>query len=150
MGIVIPNGDEAISKHFTWREALFLPKWYRMGCEADGVIDETLTNLKFLFAKMDIVREFIDKPIVVHVAWRSDKYNALVKGAHNSAHMALEPNVAAVDFHVAGLSCRSAKMAFLPKLEEWEMRMEQNGDNASWVHLDTRPLALGGHRFFIP
>ena len=121
-----------------------------MACQADGLTAQMLSNLELLFRKLDTVREFIGRPIVVHVAWRSVPYNALVKGAHDSSHLALEDGVAAVDFHVSGILCLQAREAFLPMLETWGMRMEDNGPHGNWIHLDTRSVPVGGHRFFIP
>jgi uncharacterized protein YcbK (DUF882 family) len=143
----IPALNERISRHFTWKEALWLPQWKRMANEADGVTDQVLENLKILFQKMDLVREFIRRPVVVHCAYRPKLYNELVKGAPSSAHLALEPGVAAVDFNVDGLACMPTKIDFLPMLDIWDMRMERNGIEADWVHLDT---GRKGIRYFRP
>ena len=151
-----------ISSHFTYGEALWLPTWGRMGNDTDGLTGDVIARLTFLFQKMDVVRDYFGKPIRVHVAWRPEAYNRLIGGATNSAHRAqvdgsgaeLPGNgmEAAVDFDVEGLTCDQARQMILNdnKLEEWGMRMEDNGAGASWIHLDTRQPLPGHQRFFKP
>ena len=136
-----------ISNHFTWKEALYLPQYGRLAEDSDGLNMEIRSNLCDLFNKMDAVRDFFNKPISVHVAYRSPEYNKLVKGASKSCHLEGK----AVDFHVVGLSCDEAKKLILDnnKLEEWSMRMENNGQGTTWIHLDLRSPGPGG-RFFKP
>lgn len=141
------NRTGNITPHFTWEEATYLPKWDRLADESDGLNPIVEANLRSLFAQMETVREFFGKPIVVHVAYRPQKYNALVGGAKDSAHMA----GLAVDFHVMGLNCDQARDMILKnhKLDEWGMRMENN-PGSDWIHLDLKPVPEGGHRFFKP
>jgi uncharacterized protein YcbK (DUF882 family) len=154
--------SDKISDHFTWKEALWLPQYARMANEEeDGLTEDHRGNLKSLFKKMDLVREFFDSPIIVHVAYRSKKYNhelyermnqerkekglPPLKETTNSPHM----QGLAVDFHVKGLPCAEARKRILEakKLEEWGMRMENI--EGEWVHLDTRQPGPSG-RFFRP
>lgn len=154
--------SDNISKYFTYSEVLALPSWARLGNASDGLNDDVLARLQFLAQKMDAVRTYFGKPIHVHVCWRPVKYNAQIGGAKNSAHIAgvnaqglpLKPGEmeAAIDFDVEGISCDNAKAMILKdnKLEEWGMRMENNGHGASWVHLDTRQPLPGHARYFVP
>lgn len=132
--------------HFTHKDALWLPQWNRMGGAGDGLNDEIMANLVALFQRMEKVRTFLNAPINVHCAFRPKLYNALVKGAKNSAHLTGQ----AVDFDVSNRACPDIRNAILValKLQEWDMRMEDITGN--WIHLDTRPLVEGGHRFFRP
>lgn len=134
--------------HFTHRDALWLPQWSRMADAGDGLNDEIMANLIQLFQRMEKVREFVNAPIYVHCAYRPKMYNALVKGAKNSAHLTGQ----AVDFDVHGRDCFGVRSELLMalKLEELDLRMENNGQDANWVHLDTRGVPPGGNRFFIP
>jgi hypothetical protein len=136
-----------ISDHFTYHEALYLPTWKRMADEADGYDAKVEDSLKVTFHKLDKVREYFGKPITVHVAYRPEAYNHLVHGAANSAHKF----GMAVDFHVEGMTCDEVKKKILDDkmLDIWNMRMEDNGAGASWIHLDTRVPGPGG-RFFKP
>lgn len=134
--------------HFTWKEALYLPTWGRCANEADGLSDEILDNLEKVFQKMDQVRLFFGSSIRVHVAYRPEKYNAEIGGAKNSAHK----YGMAVDFDVVSLDCDDARQKILDAnmLESWETRMEDNPPGSPWVHLDTRDVPPGGHRYFKP
>ena len=136
-----------ISNYFTFKEALYLPTWKRVAKKKDGLTSDILNNLKVLFGKMDLVREYFGAPVIVHVAYRPEEYNKLVGGAHNSSHVA----GMACDFHVQGVSCDDARARILQdnKLEEWGMRMEDL-PGSGWVHLDIRQPAPGRPRFFKP
>lgn len=137
-----------VSKYFTVKEALWLPSWNRMANASDGLDDNVKANLINIFIKMDIVREFLGKPIRVHCAYRPDAYNALVKGAKNSSHKALD-DCAAVDWD-CNEPCDDTRAKLLPKLEELRLRMEDNGPGAPWVHLDDRTPPPGHPFYFKP
>jgi uncharacterized protein YcbK (DUF882 family) len=156
------NLSDHISAHFTYKEALWLPRWGRAGSEQDGLTDEVLARVEFLLKeKMDAVREYFGRPINVHVCWRPPAYNKLVGGAKKSAHLAMvdyagnplapEAIEAAIDFDVEGLSCDEARQMILDDdmLETWGLRMENN-PGSSWVHLDCREPLPGHSRFFSP
>jgi uncharacterized protein YcbK (DUF882 family) len=57
----------------------------------------------------------------------------------------------AVDFVVKGMSCDDFKKKMLDeaKLDEWNLRMEDNGLGANWIHLDDKAPGPSG-RFFKP
>lgn len=139
---------DPISKHFTSHEALFLPSWNREATESDGLDDSVRTNLKDLFSRMDQVRDHFNKPIRVHCAYRPEEYNKLVHGAANSAHKYGQ----ACDFDVEGMSCDDVRAEILKSgmLESLNMRMEDNGAGAPWIHLDTRAVPAGHNRYFKP
>lgn len=139
--------EDQISEYFTWLDALWLPTWKRMAIVNDGLTDQVKENMKLLFKKMDIVRDFVMRPIIVHCAYRPKIYNELVKGAAHSAHLAEGVGVAAVDFHVEDISCHEVQERLLPMLETWNMRMEDNGIDANWIHLD---IGKPGSRYFKP
>lgn len=135
-----------ISKYFTWKEAIFLPRWNRMASDEE-LTPEVRNNLTVLFTKLDKVREHFGKPIKIHVAFRPKAYNALIGGARNSAHL----YGLAVDFSIQGVDCDAARQSILGAglLESLNMRMEcLPGSN--WVHLDIREVPHGGNRYFKP
>lgn len=146
------NPTDKVSNHFTVKECLWLPKWNRMTTEADGLTETVKINLVTLCYKLDAVRDYFGASVNVHCTFRPELYNALVKGAKNSAHLF----GMAMDFDVSGLSCKDAQNKILldKKLEEWEMRMEDNtkGNTVppTWIHLDLRSVLPGHNRFFIP
>ena len=134
-----------ISKFFTVKDALWLPKWNRLATVKDGLTPEIQANLILLLDKMDVVRNFLDTPIISHVTFRPRPYNKLVKGAKNSAHL----YGMAMDWHGQGISCDEVRTLIVPLLETWGMRCER-GDNLTWVHLDYRDPPPGGNRYFFP
>lgn len=133
------------SKHFTWKEALWLPQWSR-AAEGAELTPEILETIERVASWMDTIREFFGKPINVHCWLRPDAYNALVGGAKSSVHRL----GMAVDFDVVGLDCDTAKKMILDAglLDSMQLRMEDIHGN--WVHLDDKPLSPGGHRYFKP
>ncbi len=147
----IPDPTNNISSHFTWRDALWLPSWSRMGNETDGLTQQILDTMCFLFQKMDVVRDYFGMPIHVHVTWRPIAYNKQIGGAINSAHIASDLNIAACDFDMIGINCDDARNKIISdnKLDDWQMRMEQN-PGGNWLHLDTRQPLPGHPRFFKP
>lgn len=144
------NPKTKLSKHFTVKEAIWLPAWGRLANDADGLGEDAKAALIGMFWVMDKVREFVGLPIVVHCAFRPQLYNKLVGGAEKSAHMARMEHgrlIAAVDFHAKGEPPNETRILLLPKLNELDVRMEDL-PGSNWVHVDTqRP---GSTRYFRP
>lgn len=142
---------QKISKHFTWKEALWLRQWGRAAGVGDGLTFDVMHNLMGIFFAMDEVRDYFNSPIIVHDAYRPKEYNEERGGSKNSAHMCLEEGVAAVDFHVAGFSCDDVRKKIIDNgmLELWMLRMEDR-PGSDWIHLDSRPVKPGGARYFLP
>lgn len=141
-----------VSKHFTVREALWLPAWEVLHVPTEA---EKASILQ-VAEKMDLVREYLDRPINVHCwirptcanapasRWDRRNYNAFVGGAPGSAHAEGK----AVDWHPSGMTCGEARQLLVPKLDEWGIRMENHEGN--WVHVDVRAPLPKGSRFFRP
>lgn len=148
MSINWKDGKSLVSKYFSVHECIFLPSWARMATEEDGLNDEIKDNLIKLCSAMDLVREYFDKPINVHVTYRPEDYNNQVHGAQHSQHKI----GLAMDFDVKDLTCKDAIASILAdnKLEEWSMRMENNGSDPTWIHLDLKEVIEGHSRYFIP
>jgi zinc D-Ala-D-Ala carboxypeptidase len=136
-----------ISNHFTWKEALFLPQYNREANETDGLTPIIKANLVVLFSKMDTIREHFNKPINVHIAFRSEAYNTLIGGAKHSAHL----QGMACDFDVSGMTCDSVRDDIEKNklLDTLGMRMEKK-PGSNWVHLDFAQVPPGGNRYFLP
>lgn len=133
--------------HFTWAEALWLPSWkcYHIPSE------EEKDNLIKVFQKMELIRNYLDSPINIHVAIRpilnnptsnyhGQDYNILVSGAPNSAHKI----GAAVDWHPIKMSCDEAKAKLISQLKDFDIRLEK--DTTSWIHIDI--LQPNPNRYF--
>lgn len=142
-----------ISKYFTVHECLYLPSWecYHIPSE------EEKKNILEMAQKMDLVREYLGNPIIVHVwirpkivnnpksKYHAKNYNAAVGGAPGSAH----PEGKAVDFHVAKMMCSEVRTVLVTKLKEFDIRME-DVDSEGWVHLDCRQPPPKKNRYFKP
>lgn len=141
------NLSDKVSKYFTLKEAIWLPKLNRAADASDGLTEAIVDNIKQIAVVLDVIREFFGKPIVVHCWFRPEAYNALVNGAKKSMHL----SALAVDFEIKGISCDDAKKMLIDgnKLEELNLRMEDNGIGSGWIHLDIRAPGPGG-RFFKP
>ena len=142
MSIDWSNPKCMISKHFSVHEATYLPQWNLHYSPSE----EEQSEIVKLAEILDVVREFLDKPMNVHVWIRptvdgKGDYNALVGGASHSAHKYGK----AADFDVEGMTAQDVRDSIRDKLEEWGLRCE---DQVSWVHLDTQEVPPGGHRIF--
>lgn len=150
-----PNSK--ISKYFTVREAITLREWKRLANESDGLNDTVKANLISIFQKLDVIREFLGRPIFVKSAYRPSAYNVAIGGSKQSAHMA-DKDYGAVDFWCDqdgdgdkdGEDYDLIKEKLMPKLAGWGLRMEDNGKGARWVHVDSKPVPQGGNIFFKP
>lgn len=140
-----------ITPHFTSHDSLYLPSW-----NVEHIPTEVeKSNLLITFQKLELIRDFLGgKPVNVHCALRpilnnptssyhSQDYNQFVGGSKNSAHKIGK----AIDFHVVGISCDEVRAKLLPKLEEFNIRIENN-PGSTWVHFDTFPP--NPNRFFKP
>lgn len=151
MNIDWDNPESKVSRYFTVKDATWLPQWNRYAIEADGLDGHAKLALERIFNRLDLVRDLLDKPIVVHCAYRPLKYNQLVKGSATSAHVARMwqgSHIAAVDFHVEGMTCDEARALIEPELAPMGIRMENN-PGSNWVHIDNRTHGPAG-RFFAP
>lgn len=151
---------QEISKYFTVKNAIYLPRWKRLANDQDSLDQNAKDALEKFFKEcMDPIREIIGKPLTVHVAFRSPEYNVLIGGAKMSIHMARKyadgSLVAACDFSAdlgkgsVGANCDEIKAILLPHLERLNIRLEDNGKGATWIHVDNRKPGPGG-RFFKP
>ena len=140
----------SISKHFSVKEALWLPSWGVMHIPSE----EEKANILEQAAKMDLIRDFLGVPVRIHCwirpilnnpnsEYNGQDYNALVKGAKNSSHKIGK----ATDYDAEGLNCDDVRSKLEPMLEEWQIRMERM-PGGNWVHNDCGPVA--SNRYFIP
>ena len=146
------NPEAKISDHFTVKEALWLPSWQVMHIPSEEEKSAIVEHAK----KMDLIRDFLGVPLNVHCwirpilnnpqsEYHGQDYNALVKGAKDSAHK----YGIATDYDAKGLNCDDVRTKLEPKLEEFGLRMEQM-PGGNWVHNDSREPLAGHPRFFKP
>lgn len=141
-----------LTQHFTVKDAIWLPAW-----SVAHVPSETeKVNIISLAHKMELVREFLGKPILVHCWIRPvvvnapatihdrKNYNAAIGGAPGSAHI----EGMAVDWNPTSMTCAEARYLLIPELERLQLRMENK--EGPWVHLDSRQPLQKKPRFFRP
>jgi hypothetical protein len=141
-----------VTTNFTVHELTYLPSWQIW--HLPNEIEQA--NLIRLATKMEEIRDYIERPINVHVTIRpvvvnspgsgynGRNYNALVGGAPHSAHIL----GLAMDFNPYSMMCDECRVILQYKLEEFDIRMENRDGN--WVHLDLIEPLPGGKRFFKP
>lgn len=122
------------TQNFTWREALWLPRW-KICVYPDQIVLQNI--IKFANQVMQPVRNKVNQPIRVHVWYRTAEYNQIIGGAPGSWHM----TGAACDFSVTGMKTSEAKKLVEPYLGVWNARMEK--DTTDWIHLDGKPRKPG-------
>lgn len=133
------NPKANITEHFTVHEACYLPSWQML----HDPTPEEQDNLLKICRLMEQVRALFGKSINVHCMIRPTDYNKKIGGAPHSAHIL----GLACDFDVDGVPCDNVRAMLLPKLAEWNCRME-DAPGSSWVHLDLMPTS--NNRFFKP
>lgn len=128
------NGLIDGSKYFKWTEALWLnsvrafavPSAY----QAENIIKQA--------RELDKVREHFNRAVIVTSWLRPERYNKMIGGAKNSAHI----EGLATDFVVDGLSCQDVIKKLVVNPDIYDGRLEL--DTTTWVHCDLRP----GPHFF--
>jgi len=155
MAIDWSDKNSSLTPHFRVHEALWLPSWrvYHEPSEEEQSEIVKTANI------MEAIREYLQLPINVHcwmrptavnapgTSWDGKNYNEFVGSkASHSPHIFGR----AVDFHVSGHQgpeeCEKIRQRLMPKLEEWEIRMEDI--DGAWIHIDTNPVS--SQRFFKP
>lgn len=140
-----------ITPHFTVKDALWLPSWQVLHQPSEA----EKANLFKLMNKMEEIREYLGRPINVHVTLRplsvnapgspyhGRNYNAAIGGAPKSAHtLGL-----AMDFNPYSMTCDDARAALERELVPMNIRME-NKPASNWVHIDLMPP--NPNRYFKP
>ena len=96
--------------------------------------EDVLVNVKFFATVMQVIRDYLGKPITITSGYRSPQHNAKIKGAKNSTHL----KGIAADFKVKGMS----PAVVVYEIEEMIDKglIPQGGLKAysSWIHYDIR------------
>lgn len=131
------------SQFFRWKEALYLPKWDIYAHPPDDLIYGGIIKTAF---KMDQLRNFFGVPLTIHSWYRPRKYNELIGGASQSAHI----EGIAVDFMVLDMVSDEAREILKFKLSEFEIRMENLPTPHIHVDLRNHPEWTNEQRYFRP
>lgn len=98
------------------------------------VPEEYFDNVKKLAKNLQVLRDFLEKPVVVISGYRSPKYNRRIGGARRSQHML----ATAADIKVPGLDPRDVKEAIVTLIKEGKMDSGGIGLYKTFTHYDVR------------
>lgn len=131
--------DELPPSTFTWKEALYLPRWYLYVVPTP----EQAFWIMRVAHKLMLVRQYFNSDIEITSWLRPNKYNELIGGAKTSAHTEGK----AVDFKITGVSSDAVRSRLKTELDLLQIRVQNHKPGTSWVHLDLRDPGTSG-RFF--
>lgn len=95
---------------------------------------EVLLNIVKLADQLQILRDFIGRPIKINSAYRSPSHNKMVGGAKNSQHLLGK----AADIRVDGVSPRELHGIIEELIKDGRMKEGGLGRYNSFVHYDIR------------
>lgn len=104
--------------------------------DGSDVPNEYLPNVVELAKNLQVLRDFIKKPITINSGYRSPKYNASakVKGAKNSQHLLAK----ASDLRVSGITPRELANIIERLIKEGKMKQGGIGVYKTFTHYDIR------------
>lgn len=118
--------DQKLSKNFTLDE--FKSK------DGAPTPPDVLENLRELAKNLQVLRDYLGKPIKINSGYRSPAHNAKVKGAKNSMHVKGK----AADIVVQGYTPTQLAAVIFKLIEEKKMRQGGVGIYPTFVHYDIR------------
>jgi len=115
-----------ITNNFTWEEAQ----------SHDGAVmsDEIANNVVQLAKNLQVIRDYINKPIKINSWYRSPEQNKKVSGSSGSYHM----KGMAVDFYVPGMTTKEVRDIIELLIQQGKIKQGGIGKYDTWVHYDIR------------
>ena len=104
--------------------------------DGSDIPNEYLPNAIQLAKNLQVLRDFIKKPITINSGYRSPKYNASekVKGAKNSQHLLAK----AADLRVDGITPKELAKVIESLIKDGKMQQGGVGIYPTFVHYDIR------------
>ena len=102
--------------------------------DGTDVPDELMDNVRELCVNLQILRDYIDKPITIISGYRSPEYNTKIKGAKRSQHMSAR----AADIIVPGMTSLEVRDIIIQLIKEGKMVKGGVGIYPTFVHYDVR------------
>tara|TARA_A100001011_G_C14216305_1_gene802200 strand:- start:628 stop:1038 length:411 start_codon:yes stop_codon:yes gene_type:complete len=102
--------------------------------DGSGVPEELMENVKELAENLQVLREYIQKPITVISGYRSPEYNKKIGGARRSQHMSAK----AGDLIVKDMTPDEVKAAIVHLIKEGKMKKGGVGLYTHFTHYDVR------------
>jgi len=105
-------------------------------CCRDGtpVPEEHMESVKKLARNLQVLRDFIGRPIRIISGYRSPKYNTKIGGARRSQHMLSK----AADIKIAGMTPKEVKEIIEHLIKDGEMDKGGVGLYTTFTHYDIR------------
>ena len=98
------------------------------------VPEDLMDNVKLLAENLQVLRDHIQKPIIVISGYRTLEYNTKINGAKRSLHLVAK----AGDIVVPGLTSLEIKNTILQLIKEGKMKEGGVGIYSTFVHYDVR------------
>ena len=102
--------------------------------DGTDVPEDLMENVKELAENLQVLREYIQKPITVISGYRSPKYNRKIGGARRSQHMLAK----AGDLIVKDMTPDELKLAIVHLIKEGKMKKGGVGLYTHFTHYDVR------------
>ena len=95
---------------------------------------EVIVNLQLLAEQLQVLRDFVGKPITINSGYRSPSYNKKIKGALKSKHVLGQ----AADIRIDGISAREVHGIVSELIKDGRMKIGGLGKYANFTHVDIR------------
>ena len=102
--------------------------------DGSDVPEEFMDNVRLLTENLQVLRDYIGKPIRVISGYRSKKYNTSINGARRSQHMVAK----AADVKISGMPPPEIKEIIVQLIKEGKMHSGGIGLYRTFVHYDVR------------
>lgn len=102
--------------------------------DGSDVPEEHMENVRELAENLQVLRDYIQKPITVISGYRSPSYNKKIDGARRSQHLLAK----AGDLIVKGMSPDEVKAAIIHLIKEGKMKKGGVGLYTHFTHYDVR------------
>ena len=102
--------------------------------DGTSVPQKFLDNVKELCENLQILRDFLGKPIIIISGYRSPEYNTKIKGAKKSQHMLAK----AADIIIPGMSSLEVRNTIIKLIKEGKMKKGGLGLYSKFTHYDVR------------
>ncbi len=104
-------------------------------CKDGSVVpDNLIENVSLLAKNLQVLRDEINRPIIIISGYRSPKYNRKIKGARKSQHMLAK----AADIVVRGMSPKEVKEVITSLIRDGKMHPGGIGLYTTFTHYDVR------------
>ncbi len=102
--------------------------------DGTSVPEELMENVRILAKNLQVLRDFLGKPIRIISGYRSPQYNRKIGGARRSQHM----QARAADIKVPGMEPKEIKRIILSLIGSGQLAPGGVGLYKTFVHYDTR------------